>query len=276
MHSTHAHPLPDGRNSSSSQSIGLSHGSTAITSPRTLASQQQNEGFSHQTRRLQLRNAGFRGAMFPNRRISPLYTAASTAVESINRPVSNENSPLSAEKRSLYGEELPPNPVNILQEIQKSTRKKRSSPRPGFGAIFQDNTQTEEVIEASETSWYKEGIRNCAPADLAATPVNMLKLREGSGNRKTPPPPLSSPLTKQVKGRNMKRINLRSASSEASKYIEHLESQLASVNTKLDSLTSPNTNKVRSAKMRALKADNKYLRQDLSEYACGHWKTTLS
>ena len=264
MHSTHAHPLPDGRNPSSSQSIGLSHSS--ITSPRTLASQQQNEGPSHQTRRLQLRNAGFRGAMFPNRRISPLFTAASTAVESISRPVSNENSPLSAEKRSLYGEELPPNPVNILQEIQKSTRKKRSSPRPGFGAIFQDNTQTEEVIEASETSWYKEGSRNCSPSDLAATPVNMVKLREGSGNRKTPPPPLSSPLTKQVKGRNMKRINLRSASSEASKYIEHLESQLASVNTKLDSLTSPNTNKIRSAKLRALTVDNRNLRQDLSAW----------
>ena len=265
MHSTHAHPLPDGP-SSSSQSIGLSHSSNAITSPRTLASQQQNEGLSHQTRRLQLRNAGFRGAMFPNRRISPLFTAASTAVESISRPVSNENSPLSAEKRSLYGEELPPNPVNILQEIQKSTRKKRSSPKPGFGAIFQDNTQTEEVIEASETSWYKEGSRNCSPADLAATPVNMVKLREGSGNRKTPPPPLSSPLTKQVKSRNMKRINLRSASSEASKYIEHLESQLASVNTKLDSLTSPNTNKIRSAKLRALTVDNRNLRQDLSAW----------
>ena len=265
MHSTHAHPLPDGWNSSS-QSIGLSHSSTAITSPRTLASQQQNEGLSHQTKRLQLRNAGFRGAMFPNRRISPLFTAASTAVESINRPVSNENSPLSAEKRSLYGEELPPNPVNILQEIQKSTRKKRSSPRPGFGAIFQDNTQTEEVIEASETSWYKEGSRNCSPADWAATPVNMVKLREGSGNRKTPPPPLTSPLTKQVKGRNMKRINLRSASSEASKYIEHLESQLASVSTKLDSLTSPNTNKIRSAKLRALTVENRNLRQDLSAW----------
>ena len=264
MHSTHAHPLPDGL--PSSQSISWSHSSNTITSPRTLASQQENEGLSHQTRRLQLRNAGFRGAMFPNRRISPLFTAASTAVESISRPVSNENSPLSAEKRSLYGEELPPNPVNILQEIQKSTRKKRSSPRPGFGAIFQDNTQTEEVTEASETSWYKEGSRNCSPADLAATPVNMVKLREGSGNRRTPPPPLSSPLTKQVKGRSMKRINLRSASSEASKYIEHLESQLASVSTKLDSLTSPNTNKVRSAKLRALTVDNRNLRQDLSAW----------
>lgn len=264
MHSTHAHPLSDGRNICTSQ-IGPSHSSSAITLPTALAAQQQNESISHQTRRLQLRNAGFRGAMFPTRRISPLFSTSSTAAESFSRQVSNENSALSAEKRSMYGEDLPPSPVNILQEIQNSTRKKRSSPRPGFGAIFQDNTQTEGLHGASETSWYKEGSRNCSPAALNTTPVNMFKLREGSGNQRTPPP-LSSPLTKQIKGRNIKRVNLRSASSEASKYIEHLESQLASVNAKLDSLMSPNTNKLRSAKLRALTVDNRNLRQDLSAW----------
>lgn len=266
MHSTHAHPLPDGPNTSSRQTIGSLHGSSAITSPTTLASQQQNEGLSHQTRRLQLRNAGFRGAIFPTRRISPLFTTSSTAVESISRQVSNDNTSSSAEKRCMYGEDLPPSPVNILQEIQRSTRKKRSSPRPGLDAIFQDDTQTEEMDRASESFWSKKGSRNCSPLASAATPVNNMKLREGSGNRKTPPPPLSSPLTKQVKGRSAKRINLRSASSEASKYIEHLESQLASVNAKLDSLTSPNTNKLRSAKLRALTVDNRQLRLDLSAW----------
>ncbi|CAF9938995.1 hypothetical protein IMSHALPRED_001163 [Imshaugia aleurites] len=265
MHSTHAHPLPDGWNTCSSQ-FDSSHCSSAIISPTTLASQQQNEGLSHQTRRLQLRNAGFRGATFPTRRISPFFTTSSTTVEAISHQVSNENSSLSAEKRSMYGEALPPSPVNILQEIQRSTRKKRSSPRPGLGAIFQDSTQTEESNGASEISWYEEGSRNCSPAALAATSVNMMKLREVSGNQKTPPPPLSSPLTKQVKGRNFKRIDLRSASSEASKYIEHLESQLTSANAKLDSLTSPNTNKLRSAKLRALTVDNRNLRQDLAAW----------
>ena len=266
MHSTHAHPLPDGRKTSSTQPMGSLLDSSAITSPTNLASQQQSEGLGQQTRRLQLRNAGFRGAIFPSRRISPLFTTTSTAIESISRQVSNEHGSLSAEKRSMYGEELPPSPVNILQEIQRSTRKRRSSPRPGFGAIFQDSTQTEGVHEASETPWYKEGSRNCSPADLAPRQVSMTKLREGSGNRKTPPPPLSSPLTKQVKGKNVKLTNVRSASSEASKYIEHLEFQLASVNAKLDSLTSPNTNKLRSAKLRALTVDNRNLRQDLSAW----------
>ena len=268
MHSTHAHPLPDGPNASSSQATGFSQSSGAITSPSTLALQQENESLSHHTRRLQLRNAGFRGAFFPTRRISPLFATSSNPnpVESLSRQVSLENSSMSAEKRSMYGEELPPSPVNILQEIQRSTRKKRSSPRPGFGAIFQDNTQTQEVNGASERSWYQEGSRNCSPAASVATPINMTKLREVSGNQKTPPPPLSSPLTKQVKGRGIRRINPRSASAEASKYIEHLESQLASVNAKLDSLMSPNTNKLRSAKLRALTVDNRNLRQDLSAW----------
>ncbi|KAM0804351.1 hypothetical protein BDR22DRAFT_835718 [Usnea florida] len=268
MHSTHAHPLPDGPNASSSQAIGFSQSSGAITSPSTLALQQENEILSHHTRRLQLRNAGFRGAFFPTRRISPLFATSSNPnpVESLSRQVSLENSSMSAEKRSMYGEELPPSPVNILQEIQRSTRKKRSSPRPGFGAIFQDNTQTQEVNGANERSWYQEGSRNCSPAASVATPINMTKLREVSGNQKTPPPPLSSPLTKQVKGRSVRRINPRSASAEASKYIEHLESQLASVNAKLDSLMSPNTNKLRSAKLRALTVDNRNLRLDLSAW----------
>ena len=257
MHSTHAHPLPHGRDRSSSQSI---HSSNAITSPNTLASQQQNEYLSHQTRRLQLRNAGFRGAMFPTRRISPLFSASPTPIESVSRQVSNENTILDAEKRSMYGEDLPPSPVNILQEIQKSTRKKRSSPRPGFGAIFQDNTRTEGPVE---TSWYREGSRECS---LAANPNDMMKLREGSGNRTTPPPPLNSPMTKQRKGRNVKQASLRSTSSEASKYIEHLEFQLAAVNAKLDSLTSPNTSKLRSAKLRALTVDNRNLRQEVSAW----------
>lgn len=265
MHSTHAHPLPNGPNTSSNQTIGSSHSSTAITLPTTLASLQQNEGLSHQTRRLQLRNAGFRGAIFPTRRISPLFTTSSNAIEPVSRQVSNENSSLSAEKRSMYGEDLPPSPVSILQEIQRSTRKKRSSPRPGFGAIFQDSIE-EGSNGASETSWYKEGSCDCSPSAAVVTPVNMVKLREVSGNQKTPPAPLSSPLTKQVKGRHEKRTNLRSASSEASKYIEHLEFQLASVNAKLDSLTSPNTNKLRSAKLRALTVDNRNLRQDLSAW----------
>ncbi|MCJ1449692.1 hypothetical protein MMC28_000020 [Mycoblastus sanguinarius] len=265
QHSSHAHPLPDGQKHSSHQLSASSHAFLARTPP-TLASQQQIEGLSQQTRRLQLRNAGFRGSFFPARRVSPIFGTSQSAIEQFVRPITKEKSTSSTETASVYSEDLSPSPVNILQEIQKSTKKKRNKPRPGFGTIFQDNTAQEGVNEdASETSWYNEGSNNCSPAAMGASPVNTMKLREGSLNQKTPPP-LSSPLAKQVKGRHLSHLNLRSASFEASKYIEHLESQLASVNAKLDSLVSPTTNKLRSAKLRALTAESRNLRLEVSEW----------
>ncbi|KAK3170202.1 hypothetical protein OEA41_009588 [Lepraria neglecta] len=259
-HSTHAHPSPDGRDTSSREASASIHASGTITSP-ILASQPQND--NQQTRRLQLRNAGFRGPALPFRRISPLFGASPIALEPFSRPVNNENSPPSTEKRRLYGEDLPYKPVNILQEIHNSTRRKRASPKPSFCAIFDDVPRIKEVNEnVSPTSWYNEGSHNCSPAPLNASSANMMRLREGSLNQRTPPP-LSSPLAKHVKSRSLRRIELRSASSETAKYIEHLESQLASANAKLE---SPTATKKRSAKLRALTVENRNLRHEVSDW----------
>ncbi|KAL2041930.1 hypothetical protein N7G274_005118 [Stereocaulon virgatum] len=259
-HSTHAHPLPDGREVSSREESASVYASCTITSP-TLASQQQND--NQQTRRLQLRNAGFRGPALYFRRMSPLFGASPIALEPFSRPVNNENSPSSTEKRRLYGEDLSYKPVKILQEIHNSTRRKRTSPKPTFCAIFEDAPRTEHVNENfSPTSWYNEGSHNCSPAALTASPANMMCLREGSHNQRTPPP-LSSPLAKHVKSRSLRRVELRSASSEAAKYIEHLESQLASANARLE---SPTATKKRSAKLRALTVENRNLRHEVSDW----------
>ena len=259
-HSTHAHPLPNGRDISSRETSASVYASCTITSP-TLASQQQND--NQQTRRLQLRNAGFRGPALPFRRISPLFGASPVALEPFNRPVNNENSPPSIEKSRLYGEDLSYKPFKILQEIHNSTRRKRTSPKPNFCAIFEDAPRTEHVNEnVSPTSWYNEGSHNCSPAALTASSANMMSLREGSLNPRTPPP-LSSPLAKHVKSRSLRRIERRSASSEAAKYIEHLESQLASANARLE---SPTATKKRSAKVRALTVENCNLRHEVSDW----------
>jgi hypothetical protein len=251
-HSSHAHPLPDGHDVSLRQQSVSAYASCTITSQPA----SQDEDLSQQSRRLQLRNIGFRGPVLPFRRISPLYGASIEAF----RPVSNENSPASARKRSLYGEELPFSPVNILQEIHNSTRKKRAASRPVIPAIFDDNAGNGEVSDdASPTSWYKGGSNDCSPA---VTPVNMMKLREGSLNQRTPPP-LSSPLAKHVKGQSLNRLDLCSASTEASKYIEHLESQLASANAQL---ISPTTSKKRAAKLRVLTTENRNLRHEIKDW----------
>lgn len=261
----HAHPLPDARHAPSIAQPETSYASCTITSSPTLASQQQKDGLSQQTRRLQLRNTGFRGPVLSFRRISPLLGASTNGIEPFTRPVNSENSPASVEKRMLYGEDLPQSPVNILQEIHKiSTRKKRNSPSPAPGAIFEDNTITGKD-DASETSWYNEGSNNCSPATSAMTPARMNQLREVSLNQKTPPPP-STPLLKHVKGRNSTRAKNRSLSSEAATYIEHLESELASAHAKLEWQPSPRTSKLRSAKLRTLTTENRSLKHDNAEW----------
>ena len=257
-HSTHAHPLPD-EHDASRESYNPS---TAISSVAP-GSALQDDSLNHQTRLLQLRNLGFRGPSLPFRRISPLFGASPNAIETFGRPVNNENSPLNAEKRTRYGEDLPYKPVNILQEIHNSTRKKKTSPRPSFCAIYNDDQQKEQVNDnASPTSWYNEGRNNCTPVTLSSSPADMNKLREGSLNPRTPPP-LSSPLAKYVKCRNSNRPGIRSASSEASKYIEHLEAQLASAHARLE---SPSATRKRSAKLRALIVENRNLKHEVADW----------
>ena len=257
-HSTHAHPLPDERDESRE-----SYNPYAITSSAAPGSAPQDDSLNHQSRRLQLRNLGFRGPSLPFRRISPLFGASPNAIEAFGRPVNNENSPLNAEKRTRYGEDLPYKPVNILQEIHNSSRKKKASPRPNFCAIYEDDRQEEQVNDnASPISWYNEGSDNCTPVTQSGSLADMNKLREVSLNPRTPPP-LSSPLAKHVKGSNSTRPGIRSASSEASKYIEHLEAQLASAHARLE---SPSATRKRSARLKALIVENRNLKHEVADW----------
>ncbi|KAL8868140.1 MAG: hypothetical protein Q9174_005185, partial [Haloplaca sp. 1 TL-2023] len=221
---------------------------------------------NHQTRLLQLRNAGFRGQTLPTRRISPIFGSSFASPEPFGRVVSNENSPNNLEKRLLFGEDLPPNPVNILQEIHNSARRKLQRPRQSIGTIFQDDTATSPVDADSGVSWYSEASNNNSPSQPRKTSIQMMKLREVSFNGRTPPPPLSSPLAKQMRSRNGGRVQQRSTSAEATKYIEHLESQLVAVNTKLDSLMSPSSHKARAARLRALTSEARSLRQQVDDW----------
>ena len=203
--------------------------------------------------------------LIPSRRISPIFGAAPQVTDPFIRPVNDENSPRTLERRTLYGEELPPNPANILQEVHNSTRRRRISPRPGFGAIFQDSGATMHTSGETGLSWHNETTSNRSPSPANTMPIKMLKLRERSGNE-NPPAPLSSPLGRQVKSRKGNPSNVRSTSSEAAKYIEHLEGQLTAVNTKLDSLMSPTVNKARTTKVKALTVESRSLRQEVSDW----------
>ena len=262
-HSSHAHPLPDERHDSNNGSSASSYASCTIASPPTPTPQNRDEYLNQQTRRLQLRNTGFRGPMLPFRRISPLLGASANGIEPFTRPVNHDNSPSSAEKRSLYGENLPDSPVNILQEIHKvSASKRRTTPKGGLGAIFEDDSAKEN---ASETSWYEGGSNDCSPVARVVTPAKMTHLREMSLNQKTPPPS-SSPLVKHVKSHPHGRSKFRSVSSETARYVEHLESELAAAHAKLDMQPSPRTSKNRATKLRTLTTENRSLKHENSEW----------
>ncbi|KAI9870343.1 MAG: hypothetical protein M1830_004354, partial [Pleopsidium flavum] len=251
------------------QQSSSSYTSLSVASPasRTLSSQRHYEGLSRQNRRLKLRNIGFRGAILPGRRISPILDACSPRSEKVYCAENDDDRPRESQSRTLYGEELPPSPVNILQEISNSTRRRNFSPRASLVEVLEDSTAVEGSTGGIFTSWYQEASnKNSSPLPHnSPDTIGTMKLREGSLNAKTPPP-LSSPLAKQVKGRQKRSVNLRSTSFEASKYIEHLESQLTSIQTQLESLTSPTTRKSQSARLRVLSTESRALRQEVSEW----------
>lgn len=260
--------LPDASRTASSQHRTTSRSSftSSTIAPgarQALASQRQQDGVSPQTRRLNLRNAGFRGSTLAARCISPIFGVVSQASEPSNHNIHDE-SPGASERRTLYGEDLPPSPVNILQEISNSTYRKRKSPRRSLSALWQDTTALENGPEKSPQSWYNETSDTVTPSIKPDSPVTTMKLQQWSPNEKSPP--LNSPLAKHARRRRIRSVTLRSTSHEASKYIEHLESQLAAANTRIEALTSPTTTKAQSAKLRAITTDCRSLQQEVAQW----------
>lgn len=266
----HAHPFQYGSSASNGNNQQRPRRSRSFSTPITLSPlilpQQQDQPFALQNRRLQLRNVGFRGSLLSGRRINSQFTKWMSGSGEPEQDNDKENSPRSSQRRSLYGENLPPSPVNILQEISNSSTRKRS-PRRSVATIFEDSPETQAPAYSPSTSWYLDASNQPSPAGPDSEGRDsIMKLRKVSVNGRSPPPPLSSPLAKQIRGRRKKALNLRSTSFEASKYIEHLESQLAASQTQVDSLTSPAITKPAMTKLKNLNAETRTLRQELKDW----------
>ena len=260
----HAHPLSDGPHLPSQHPSYPSYTSSLPCRPP--ASPRLQDGMSQHHRRLQLRNAGFRGPIVPARRVSPFAGNLTPIQEpfAFVHPISDENSPKSLEKRLLYGEELPPSPINILQQISNSSRRKRTSPRPGIATIFQDSTASKEGEEMRTGSWYHEASNESSPSPHRDTPLRVMKLREISLNEKTIP--AGSPLAERDRGKRKLKAKSRASSNESANYIEHLESEITSLTTKLEALTSPTKTKAEIAKLRTLANQVRSQREELAEW----------
>lgn len=202
-------------------------------SPRALS----GLGASRQTRRLQLRNAGFRGPAVPGRKVTPKAESSSTSLmqssDAENRSPAGTRANASVGRRKSSG---------ILTEIGNSTltRPKRTA-RPRIpSAKFYTN------MEGRRSGEYD-----------AAFPT------EGMSS---PPPPKSSIRPRSAKVRTKLGAKRRSVSGETRQYIDHLEAELAATQTELSAATSPSVTRQQSSKMRTLNNETKQLQDALQEW----------
>lgn len=213
-------------------------------------------------RRLQLRNAGFRAPRLPTHGLSTRISRWFSDKDDHNSqgqrtPARNrENSPPTVKRGKSPAIHVP---GSILQEIKNSTRG-RYSEKGSVVPIYEDDQDNSPTH-----SWYHDAPSR-QPSPLAFGTVhdnaNEMKLREISGNAQRSPPPLSSPLARQIRGRNKRSLNLRKTSFPASEHIIFLETRLEEVEK---SQFSPNTGLPLKEKIKALATENNRLEEMLGE-----------
>lgn len=236
-------------------------------SPPSSSPTQPSKPFSFQNRRLQLRNAGFRAAQIPSRKISDHLTTTWRSLSGGSEPETDKENILSWPTHDDSSRESSlRRRSNILQEINNSSSRRRHiSPRPSITALFADpSPQQYSPGSLSSPSLKKSVPRLDPPISFDGSDDSefdsAMKSREYSlsGN---------SPLGHSAGVIRRKRRSPRrqQADYETTKYIEHLEAQLAASQTELDSRqTSPI--KPQLTKLRALNAEIRALKQELADW----------
>ena len=211
--------------------------------PTNMTTPLPENGASRQARRMQLRNAGFRGPAIPGRKVTPKSLSSSTwsnmgsgptqSSDAENQSPSGNRASLSIGKRNGSG---------VLTEIGNSTltrpKKHHARPRVTSAKFYSnmDGRKSEEYDAAFPTEHSSPQASKSAP-----------KLRSA-----------------KVKGKlGSKR---RSVSGETKSYIDHLETQLAETQTQLSAVTSPSITRQQTNMMRSLNAETKQLQEALEEW----------
>ena len=230
---------------------------------RNSSLQPQQESYNSNSRRLHIRNTAFRGSILHTRRISPFASSVTNSKLS-TRQSNEDNSSRTAERRAIYGENLPSSPVSILQELSNGRR----TPKQSLVGIFEDpDTKENKSTESTCSSWLNEAGVDSSPAARPGTPQKTMTACESSSpNKENTQPPQGSPMPKQPRGRRKVRMNNRPTSFDACQYIEHLESELAALNTRVDALTCPTTTRAHNAKVRNLTNQVRSLRLEVSAW----------
>lgn len=210
-------------------------------------------GASRQTRRMQLRNAGFRGPTVPGRKVSPTSLSSSNwsnvsgghlqSSDAENQSPSGTRAGLndSVGKRAGSG---------VLTEIGNSTltrSKKYAHIRPRVtSAKFYSNVQGRRSGEYD-----------------AAFPIEQSSPQPPNHQ---PPSSKSGPKPRSAKVKGKLGAKRRSISGETKSYIDHLEAELASAQTQLSAVTSPTITRQQTNMMRSLNAETRQLQEALEEW----------
>lgn len=236
--------------------------SVPTTPPARNSPQPSDAPLSLQHRRLQLRKSGFRATKFPSHRL----TAQSRWMP--GRDDQEKNSYRCEENRSptaCHAKQVNYGSIsNILQEITNSSQGRRVQRRPGI-SIFEDpsiqslpgDTSSPHRSKESPPSQSKSLPTTSSSLDIEDSVV----LREVSSSECTPPLHFNVVKHKGKKRKNI--VDTPDTGDEVSRYIEHLETQLAALQR---SMTSPETGRPIQTKVRRTSLDNKRLKQIIEEW----------
>ncbi|KAL2013002.1 hypothetical protein VTN00DRAFT_527 [Thermoascus crustaceus] len=251
------------------------HSPPLSTSPPPHLKPPPDKPFSLQTRRLQLRNAGFRAPQLPGRRISDNLTAwrSTSGGSQIYTDNENKNGPdPSSTQDHNSNSSSSRRRVNVLQEINNSTERHHRQPfsRPSVRTLFQqdvpqDNNSNSEDLFLSPCPSKERGFLTSpisfdqSQSDGSDTEQHAMKSRDQSARGGSPLLYSSSSITRR------KRRNDRRPGYGTTRYIEHLETQLAASQNELDAVNS-SASRPQISRLRSRNAEIRMLKQELAEW----------
>lgn len=205
----------------------------------------QNE--NRHARTLHVRQARFVGPSLTNWSIASdsLFKSGDGSLQH-ERAMDNDHIPLQATEFNPQEPETPraksSSSPGVLQEITNVNSRRRRPLEP-ISSPLQDTTEEEmDAPYASQSPCTKTKTTHQASASNSSKPLNR------------------RPERTRLKASTTRR----SFSGATTRYMEHLESQLAALQTQIQSLTSPSSSRSHSAKLRALNSENKMLQEELA------------
>ncbi|KAK5191618.1 hypothetical protein LTR16_007575, partial [Cryomyces antarcticus] len=153
--------------------------------------------------------------------------------------------------------------LGILQEVSNSSLRRSNHSRPGLDNIVPISAASELFNENFGGYRNEDGGEKDTRQHQVSHSNKYKPLRMDSPKSTASPQAVKVPKARNRGSTSQKR---RSISAEATKYIEHLESELAAVQTQLASLTSPTTTRAQSTKLRAINAETKVLREEVAAW----------